>query len=357
MTGPLHTYGSTCLLADEEPELSSLYSRLTPPEIRSQFFYISSLPIDDPLAPLPPASGQGTGNERAPPKPFSARDNFALETSWQKLGKAHQAKNANKIGSRPDTSQTQSGIAVPGQGLELEAGRRRKIANNRDDTGIISSRSTFSNSPSFPDETPGRHLKSRCGLPTSSEIRTENYTRKHVASSLDDGLVEGPPRSHPDYRKRERSSSLKDVPSSKRRSNSTIGDDDGVEEGQDEAGSLRANRSRDASISGSPFIRAPVSQAHSQFGSSVESLPSKDGAHEWQSEVRSSAPTRGAPKRSGLRATVSLDEMAQDTPEQGRDQGIPKKQHGEVKAKIPVGVSRLHLVELPNLKVCASSGA
>ncbi|KAJ5397938.1 hypothetical protein N7509_006051 [Penicillium cosmopolitanum] len=352
MTGPFHTYGSTCLLADEESDLSSWYSHDTPPDIRSQFFYISSVPIDDPLAPLPPASGQGSENERAPPKPFTAIDNLALETSWQKLGKARQATGASESEARADPSTSHLGIAVPGRASELGIGHNRKTASRRDGEGLISSRSTLSNSPSFPDETPGRHLKSRSGLPIGSEPRIGSSTRRRVTPFTSDDLAEYPHRSDlNDRRKRERSSSLKEVQSSKRRSDSTLGDNDGAEDGQDETGSLRANRSRDVSISGSPFIRAPISQSHSQFGSSVESLPSKDGPQEWQSEVRSSAPNHGAPKPSGLRATVSLDEMTQDTSEENRDRRNSKKQESDVKAKIPVGASRLHLVELPNLKM------
>lgn len=355
MTGPFHTYGSTCLLADEESDLSSWYSHDTPPDLRSQFFYISSVPIDDPLAPLPPASGQGSENERAPPKPFTAIDNLALETSWQKLGKARQATGASESEARADPSTSHLGIAVPGRASELGIGHNRKTASRRDGEGLISSRSTLSNSPSFPDETPGRHLKSRSGLPIGSEPRIGSSTRRRVTPFTSDDFAEYPHRSDlNDRRKRERSSSLKEVQSSKRRSDSTLGDNDGAEDGQDETGSLRANRSRDVSISGSPFIRAPISQSHSQFGSSVESLPSKDGPQEWQSEVRGSAPNHGAPKPSGLRATVSLDEMTQDTSEENRDRRNSNKQDSDVKAKIPVGASRLHLVELPNLKVRAS---
>lgn len=348
MTGPFHTYGSTCLLADEDPELSSFYSYDSPPEVRSQFFYISSLPIDDPLAPVPLATGQGSENERAPPKPFSAKDNLALETSWQSLGKSRRDERATLSKSRPDTSPTQTGIAVPGQTSSSEAGRYSRTAHKRDSAGLVSGRSTVSNSPSFPDETPGRHLKSRSGLPVSSE------PRKHVTSFVETSLNDEPPRSDPHDRKRELSSSLQGSPSAKRRSDSTLGDIDGADDGQVDSGSVRANRSRDVSISGSPFIRAPIPQSHSQFGSSIESLPSKNGAQESSTEARGSAPNPGAPKPSGLRATVSLDQLTQDGSEDGRNQRDSKDRNDEVKAKIPVGASRLHLVELPNLKVCPS---
>lgn len=351
MTGPFHTYGSTCLLADEDSELSSLYSHDSPPQVRSQFFYISSLPIDDPLAPLPLATGQSSENERAPPKPFSAKDNLALETSWRSLGKARQDKRATGSKSRPDTSTTQAGIAVPGHTSRSEAERYRRTAHRKDDAGLVSGRSTVSNSPSFPDETPGRHLKSRSGLPISSEPRNEGSARRHVTSFVETSFNDEPPRSDPHDRKRELSSSLQGSPSTKRRSDSTLGDNDDGDDSQVDSGSVRANRSRDVSISGSPFIRAPIPQSHSQFGSSIESLPSKNGAQESSTEARGSAPNPGAPKPSGLRATVSLDQLTQDGSEDGRNQRDSKDRNDEVKAKIPVGASRLHLVELPNLKM------
>jgi len=340
MTGPFHTYSSSCLLADEELDLSSLYSLPTPPDVRSQFFYISSLSIDDPLAPLPPATGQSTGDERVPPKPFSARDNLALETAWREFGKTRQAKAAPTGHSRPETSQGRSGIAVPGHGPSLEVQRRRRTANV-EDASVGSSRGTPASSP----DDPPRNLKIRSGyLASSSDSRTGNYTDRHPSSSMEDGFNDGHFRSSVAYLKRERSSSLNESPSAKRRT--SVEEDDPLE-GQDEAGSLRANRSRDASISGSPFIRAPISQSHSPLGRSIESLPSKDVAQEGQTEWRSGALSRTAPKPSNLRTTVSLDELTQDS---SRDETNPE----ESQIKVPVGASRLHLVELPNLKVCTS---
>ncbi|KAJ5321313.1 hypothetical protein N7476_004315 [Penicillium atrosanguineum] len=338
MTGPFHTYGPSCLLADEELDLSSLYSRPTRPDARSQFFYISSLPIDDPLAPLPPSTGQSTGNEKAPPKPFSARDNLALETAWRDLGKTSQVKGVTSSPSRPETSQGRVGIAVPGPGPSLEVQRRRK-ATNQDPTSFDSIRGT---STSFPDDQPP-NLKSRSGyLASSSDARAENYTDRHQpTSSLDDSFNDGHFRSSLAFRKRERSSSLNESPSAKRRN--SVEEDDTLE-GHDGSGSLRAYPSRDASISGSPFIRAPISQSHSPLGRSMEPMSSNDVPQEGQAEPRSRPPSRIAPKPSNLRATVSLDELTQDS---SREETNPE----DSQVKIPVGASRLHLVELPNLKM------
>ncbi|KAJ5159814.1 uncharacterized protein N7482_006818 [Penicillium canariense] len=345
MTGPFHTYGPTCLLADEEPELSSLFSLSTPPDIRSQFFYVSSLPIDDPLAPLPPpTSGQASGNERAPPKPFSARDNLALEEAWRKLGKAREAELANKTGPPPETPKRRSAITVPSQGSASETERRRQCAA-RGDISLSSTASTPVDPPSLPDELHSRNVTNRSGqLASSFDAQPESYAERRIAiSSMEDGSREDGLHwsGVGAYRKRDRSSSLNEA-LAKRRSESPVDHDAPYR--QDEASNLRANRSRDASISGSPFIRAPISQPHGPFGRSVESLPSKDGVQDGQAELRAPATPRSAPKPSGLRTSMSLEGLAQDP----LSQEVPQK---GPQIKIPVGASRLHLVELPNLKM------
>jgi hypothetical protein len=158
---------------------------------------------------------------------------------------------------------------------------------------------------------------------------------------MDDGFNDGNIRSSLADQKRDRSSSLNESPSAKRRN--SVEDDD-LLEGHEESGSFRTHGSRDASISGSPFIRVPTSQSHSPLGRSIESVPSKDVPPEGQADPRSRPPSRIAPKPSNLRATVSFDELTQDST---RDETNPE--YSQV--KIPVGASRLHLVELPNLKM------
>ncbi|KAJ6078536.1 hypothetical protein N7467_008289 [Penicillium canescens] len=343
MTGPIHTYGQSCLLSDEEPDLASFQTLPDPPEIRAQFFYVSSLPIDDPLAALPPPATQGAGSERIPPKPFSARDNIALEGAWRDLREARKAKIAGQHESRPTTSKGLSGIAVPGH----ESGsniRIRPKTSSREDPGLIGSRgSTVSNTPSFPDDVPSRSHKSQLAFATGSGVRAQDFGNvDRVGSSSDDGMKHDTPTGIAIDRKRARSSSVNESIAAKRRSSSTLDPENG-DAGDEEMGSIRANRSRDASISGSPFIRAPTSQTHTPLGRSYESTSSRDG-QEWQSEVRVNTAPRSALKPSGLRTTVSLDQLTQDS--EGERTEEPNTQ-----SKIPVGVSRLHLVELPNLKM------
>lgn len=80
MPSPPHTFGPTCALYQpRDPPLEAQ----EPPNAKAQFFYVSALPIDDPLSPLPPvASESKSARSKYPPQPFSIRDNAALEEAW-----------------------------------------------------------------------------------------------------------------------------------------------------------------------------------------------------------------------------------------------------------------------------------
>ena len=330
MTSLFHTYGRSCLLADDEPELSSLYTLSTPPEIRPQFFYVSSLPIDDPLAPLPASSGQATGNESTPPTPFSARDNIALESAWLELGRDRQDKGG-RSGSHPETFREHGGIAVPGY--------RHKLAT-REDASLQSSDTSASISAYLQDDYGSRRARDGSKAAQTSLSQAESRTeRAYVGSSLEDES-KGENTGSGSNLKRERSTSLAGGQPAKRR-NSLLDDDESLAE----TSSPKANRSRDVSISGSPFARTSTPQPDSTFGRSLESLHAKDGNHEWQSEVRNSTANRLSSKPSGLRTTVNIEE----TETESTADGTPSE---EALAKIVVGVSRLHSVELPGLQVC-----
>ncbi|KAL8947909.1 MAG: hypothetical protein Q9222_005858 [Ikaeria aurantiellina] len=89
-----HTYGPECSL---QPG-SNVFTRrasaasVDAPLIRAQFFYSSPLPIDDPLSPVPPPSSKPNVTSRVPPRPFSVTDNKALEEAWQLLQKSQSDK-------------------------------------------------------------------------------------------------------------------------------------------------------------------------------------------------------------------------------------------------------------------------
>ncbi|MCJ1392131.1 hypothetical protein MMC18_004998 [Xylographa bjoerkii] len=91
MAIPVHSYGPSCTLHEDFNKFTRKASEISdePPRIRPHFFYRSTLPIDDPLSPLPaPSTSFPSGPSRAPPRPFSTYDNAALEEAWQGLRKA-----------------------------------------------------------------------------------------------------------------------------------------------------------------------------------------------------------------------------------------------------------------------------
>ncbi|GKZ36677.1 hypothetical protein AbraIFM66950_007852, partial [Aspergillus brasiliensis] len=109
-----------------------------------------------------------------------------------------------------------------------------------------------------------------------------------------------------------------------------------------ESTSSRSYPSRDVSISGSPFARAPISPRHSPLGRSVESISSKDE----NQESLIDPPAQPAPKPSGLRTTIRQSSPDETDGETGEPNLVEEPRH-----KVPVGASRLHLVELPSLKM------
>ncbi|TQB70358.1 hypothetical protein MPDQ_000624 [Monascus purpureus] len=272
MTGPIHTYGPTCLLSDGELDLSALQSSPTPPRLRAQFFYASSLSIDDPLSPIPPPSGSRFENEKIPPQPFSAKDNAALEEAWQAIRQARLAS----LSRRPSTR----GL-IP-------------VTEDRHGSGPMA----------IQEIDQGRILGHR--KREGSPVDLSSGSTKRIAS----------PPSEAGCTALEAAESV----------------------------SVRDNRSRGVSISGSPFIRAPVDQFHSPSRLSMASDLSMDVGQELRPESRDAGGGHPVPKCSSLGANLAQ-------PEESTDSLPVSVEDNEDQTLIPVGASRLHLVELPKLKM------
>ncbi|OOF91606.1 hypothetical protein ASPCADRAFT_154557 [Aspergillus carbonarius ITEM 5010] len=335
--GPIHTYGSTCLLTEDDPDPFSWLSQDEPPIVRPQFFYTSALPIDDPLAALPPPTGgQGSGNDRAPLQPFSVRDNAALEDAWKLLQQTIKQKLTGKSKSQCDPPSTRNpGIDVPGREYPVEPGRKKHKGPHGDATLLGGQKGQIGvPSRSLDDQLPPNfRLRSRIEAGKADVNNKISRDRSRtLGSSLDDGPISGAAL----RRKREPPFGDKvDVVDFKARE-LLMNDDTGGTEGT----SPRSYPSRDASISGSPFARAPISQSHSPLGRSVESLSSRDGNQEPPIEPPAT------PKPSGLRTAIRQGPSDEAGGEAGESSQIDEPQR-----KVPVGASRLHLVELPSLKM------
>ncbi|KAL4806288.1 DDHD domain-containing protein [Aspergillus unguis] len=327
MTGPLHTYGATCLLADDDPNPSAWHSLIQPPRARPQFFYVSSLPIDDPLSSLPPpASGQAV-DERVPPQPFSVRDNIALEEAWISIKREQKTQKTGSLKARDNAGKT-SGIAVPGREVtnEGQPGDHRRQGRTRRAVTVSSSQSQ-----ALPERP-----ASRSDNPGASAYK--DGSKESSGQSAPDSSVGGSNSMSSSYRKRETSPSVN--PRSVKQKLSDSANEDQTFDGS--VGS-HGHYSRDASISGSPFARAPVTRPSSPLSRSMESTSVREGPELDQSASQ----TNTASKPSGLRTSTyieSEDELEEQTDAAAADDDSPL-------SKIPVGVSRLHLVELPNLKM------
>nr|UBX54511.1 hypothetical protein [Aspergillus sp.] len=313
---PIHTYGPTCLLADDDADPSSWYSLGRPPNVRPQFFYISSLPIDDPLTALPPpTAGQGPANERAPPQPFSIKDNITLEETWQSIRRTRLQRGVRNAPSREGTSARNLGISVPG---------RASATGTHGSASLTGSQRSPTSMPAMSPDDP---------------------SFQHARSSSDRQRGPSPTSSPLSYRKRDLSptSSPKTI---RRRTSGSPLSDDAIIEGAENT-SPRMYPSRDGSISGSPFARVSAPHSRSPLGRSVESISSMDGNQEAHPELPSSVTSHMASKPSGLRTSMHQDEALDDSKK------TPEEPFGdeETQEKVPVGVSRLHLVELPNLKM------
>ena len=94
-----HTYGPTCSLT-RAVAFSGIKPDDDTPPLKTQFFYSSPLPIDDPLTPVPAPSGDGSATKH-PPRPFSTFDNNALEEAWLGLGSAAAKRSHSKLSPSP----------------------------------------------------------------------------------------------------------------------------------------------------------------------------------------------------------------------------------------------------------------
>ena len=112
-----HTYGPSCSLHTESNPFTRRASVISeePPKIRTQFFYGSNLPIDDPLSPIPPPSSGSTGPSKVPPQPFSVYDNAALESAWRDFTNVDEAEHSHKRQDKEKQKSSEQGSSEQNQ--------------------------------------------------------------------------------------------------------------------------------------------------------------------------------------------------------------------------------------------------
>lgn len=103
-----------------EPAAAAAHLPTPPPPLHAYWFYTSSLPIDDPLSPLPinPTSS------KQPPRPFSQFDSTALEAAYKELLQEYQTRDDS-----PQSSHSSSAsLASPGRLTRTPTSDSRELA-------------------------------------------------------------------------------------------------------------------------------------------------------------------------------------------------------------------------------------
>ncbi|PYH43937.1 DDHD family phospholipase [Aspergillus saccharolyticus JOP 1030-1] len=345
MAAPIHTYGPSCFLAADATDPAAWLSSETPPTVRPQFFYTSPLPIDDPLTALPaPTGGQGSANAKAPLRPFSVRDDATLEEAWRSLQKSRrEGLIARAKAQEGRSSKRNSGIIVPGQEPTSSAdGKKRvgiSVSSSLDDHQGKQSNTT----PLSLDDKALKSFRGRFRTEFGSsgpEVEHEGVRKR--SRTLETNSKENLRPNKLQHKAREPVSRDDTDPATAFKPSSSLrAEDTTLDSG--ESVSSRGNSSRDASMSGSPFIRAPIHKPQSLLGRSIESSSSRDAANP---DSPTDATVHAAAKRSGLR--TSVDQLSLEESEVHSQES---EQIADTQWKIPVGASRLHLVELPKLKM------
>lgn len=300
MAETVHSLGPTCAFHEDETDDPPTDG---PPKVKAQFFYVSSLPIDDPLSPLPPLSAEKVTD--FPPKPFSVRDNAALEEAWQ----AFQGSG-------------------PGSSGDPDAKRRRNLARGvisfpefKDSRGTPASRPLAAEKTGKPsDRGPAEHPQDEAEVmldPVPLELSADPKTldMQELQAPADAALTKEPTkhkRRFSPFRHRH-----KDEKSSRETSTPSRDSD------KPRPAPSPSFAPVDSAISGRPFARAPSGRdVSSALSTSVEYAASSDdeGNHSNKDRSRSRSPRRHR-----------------------------RKEKEPEKVFVPVGVSRLHLVEMPDL--------
>ena len=109
MSAESHTFDDKCLLSihskasTPHPTRRDVERSPNPPRLKARFFFNSALPIDDPLSPIPQLPTT-SGSRVFAPRPFSVHDNDALEAAWLRI---HSTK-ASSPTRRPSSASPHS---------------------------------------------------------------------------------------------------------------------------------------------------------------------------------------------------------------------------------------------------------
>ncbi|EEP75497.1 conserved hypothetical protein [Uncinocarpus reesii 1704] len=330
MAAPAHTYGPACLLY-EPPEQRQTRPDpnteiLKPPKIRVQYFYLSSLPIDDPLTAVPIPSGTADAS-KLPPRPFSVHDNIALEKAWQSL------RSVGEEESHKDRDEIEDGLRSSRR-LTVRGKKKEETASQTSDprgtpetvVGLSSSfpaRQTGGGSSDNDDFQEGNSFN---GLKDDEDDSNANRRMARERGSSNASELGS-------FRKR-RSLPIdrKSKASRRNRHSSPGGYEDGSEEGSGRSSPQIIRHSDDTNISGSPFIRAPIRDRENRRPTPTLRLSKDSIDTNFMRGQMAASPNADGDKRQDGDKSEDLENT-------------------EPEITVTVGASRLHLVEFPKLEM------
>ena len=364
-----HTYGASCLLQPSSNTFTRRASAVSigPPPMRPQYFYCSSLPIDDPLSPVPPPPSGSVKPTRLPPRPFAVHDNRALEEAWLAFHKHEDPKDRPKNKSSREVGTQNETIGSPqakhDEFSSIFQGKQKK-ANNRETgsaeheigTGKALSTQSLAGAVSGagnPTTNYAPCVTNDARIPSSSlvqddgqipegdveswqndiQVLSDDFSRASKEVAMGDAHTQVPKkRSRSPFRQKFKKQSPE------KGATETPTAEQGIpyrrlskasekKQGLPDLGSSPSERQ----TTGTPFLRVPSRMKNSRS--------------------RSRSPDRqfGAAASDG---TSVAEREARTTPRSRPLFGhrFHSKQRDMQEVKVPVGVSRLHVVEIPNLK-------
>jgi hypothetical protein len=413
---PHHSYGPTCAFYDDSKRLDDNAASTSEdaPRVKAQFFYVSALPIDDPLSPLPAiSSAQTTG----PPQPFSARDNAALEEAWMGLqqGDEKNRDRSKKSGGEEAPRGRKgrlSGKSEEAVKVEAEKAAKQGKKNQNQEEGYQTFSQTLRQNTQSGEsdptvllgDYPEHHDRNVGVIPVNAR---ELARAKQVDAPVPKKKERSPKRAF-SKKSQELKTKAKSKKSPTRAGEMSVADADDAEEEEEEncgeeADGVETKRSSSRSWLPSRRLPSPF-RRKSKAGLEVESSPEPKSATKPddspnRAEDISGNPFARAPSRSrkGAAAAMNVDgaddekeadavktyeqDMAEasgegskfrpkfkqlktenfarrsdsESPSRGKKSAFKthkNKRAEEKTAYVPVGVSRLHLVEMPSLQVC-----
>lgn len=344
------------------------------PKIGAQFFYQSTQIIDDPLAAVPPPSrGSATNPSKVPPRPFSVHDNIALDQAWLKLPEIVQDHGQAQSRLKKDASQGDSheselyAASIPPKSQNRDAIAKRIDQDEHKEKSSqngkkIEIRDEANTRQAQTEHNPGEKLKGAditiCDDSEHSPLqKTVPVTGDEIVQDEVESGLRKPNRSRSFFRRKEKEESHVEDLVSTRSSNRRLS------RGRQGAGESAVDLGRSPDTTGTPFLRVA-----SRLRRSSKS-PDRGGVQKAQVDGADSPGKDYRPKQSsplGVKPRYPSPESSQDSQDEddleselglGGSHSLRRREdnlrQGKI-SRVTVGVARLHVVEMPSLKVSPS---